>query len=95
MFELAIPLLIVIILLIGVLEYLELLDLVSGFVALMVAGIVGIVKLTIRLVRYCVGAKPSSKGPSPSRGLFSSEPRSPERGPRANRGRWGGSRRQP
>jgi hypothetical protein len=95
MFELAIPILVAIILLIGILEYLDLLDFVSGFVALM-AGIVGIVKLTVRLIRYFAGpTNPPSGASAPGAALLSSEPPSPGRVSQAGRGRWSGSRKQP
>jgi hypothetical protein len=96
MFESAIPILIAIILLIGILEYLDLLDFASGFVALMVAGIVGIVKLTVRLIRYFAGpTNPPSGASAPGGALLSSEPPSPGRVSQAGRGRWSGSRKQP
>ena len=96
MFEWLIPLLVVIALLIWILDYLDMLEVATGLVALIVAAIVGIAKLTARLVRYFAGlSKPQSGAPSPDAALLKSPPPSPETGFQANRARGAGSRKRP
>ena len=107
MFDGLIPLLIVIVLLIWFLDYLEVIDVIGGIgrlivfavvqLAKLVATVVGwIVQLTAHLVRHLLRSSNAQSGASgPDAASVMSRPPSPERGSRAGRGRWGGSRKRP
>ena len=107
MFEWLIPLLIVIVLLLWLLDYLEVVDVVGGFARLiviavvelakLVAAVVGwIVQLTVHLVRHLArSSNAPSEASGPDAALLKSPPPSQETAFRANRGRWGGSRKRP
>lgn len=106
MFEWLIPLVIVIVLLMWLLDYLEVVDVVGGFarlivfvvveIAKLVAVVVGwTVQLTVHLVRHLARSSNSQSGASAPDASLRSPPPSQATGLRANRGRWGGSRKPP
>lgn len=107
MLDWLIPLFIVIVLLLWILDYLAVVDVVGGFARLIVLAVVEIAKLvapvvvwiaqlTTHLVRHLARSSNSpSEASRPDAASLRSPPPSQQTGFRANRARWGGSRKRP